>query len=296
MPSRRRPLTEALGFLTFVVLVAAPVFAQDPPPSFPGGTELVVLDVVVHDEAGELVTDLKPKEIEVYEDGMACLLQSLRLVRAGEGEGPGPEVETETSPATSEDEEPPAVPYTPVATSSISSLEASAPRDDLEESLRPSVVVLVFGRLGMEAAGAAQEAAAAFVEGEFPSGTWFAVYEIGDRIRVRQSMTGDTTALATAIDEATGGAEGSGNRTAEGETLTREALSAALLATDDVTGVEALAPTVAATLRQPAGDAERKQREVAAQLGRAADTLSRQRLGGSALRALLAIALSLIHI
>jgi VWFA-related protein len=252
----------------------------------------VVLDVVVHDEAGELVTDLKPKEIEVYEDGMACLLQSLRLVRPGEAssaeeaetgeEGPPPETPEG-------DGSPPAI-YTPVATASISTLEASAPRDELEESFRPSVVVLAFGRLGMEAAGVAQKAATAFVEREFPSSTWFAVYEIGDRIRVRQSMTGDAGALAAAIDAATKGAESSRDRTVEGDTLTREALSAALLATDDATGVEAVAPTVAATLRQPAGYGEQRQRDAAAQMTRAADTLSRERLGGSALRALLAIA------
>ena len=104
----------------------------------------------------------------------------------------------------------------------------------------------------------AREAARAFVGRDFPPGTWFAVYEIGDRIHVRQSITSDATALATAIDAATAGADSSRDRTAAGATLTREALSAALLATGDTTGVEALDPTTAATMRQPVGYAEQR--------------------------------------
>jgi VWFA-related protein len=285
MPSFGRPAVRLPGLPLLALSLAGVVAAQEPPPTFPGGTELVVLDMVVRDEAGALVTDLKPEEVEIYEDGMVCLLQSMRLVRPGERQGPAPPPPASEPGARGG----PGQAHTPFAAGSISTLDVSVPPDETRGPLRPNVVVLVFDRLKMPAAGAAREAAAAFARREFPPETWFAVYEIGERIRVRQGITGDSGVLAAAIEQATRGSDGARDRTAEGETLTRQALSAALLASGDSTGVEALDPTTAAEIRQPVGYGEQRQRDVAAQLGRAADSLSRERLGGSALRGLLAI-------
>ena len=261
----------AAALLAAGLLVSpVPAGAQEEPPTFPGGTEVVVLDMVVRDDAGELVTDLRPDEIEVREDGVSCLVRSFRLVRAGERapEEAAPDVPGGPGPARE---------------SVSSSGEGGDP-------LRPNIVILVFGRLGMVAAGNAREAAVDFARREFPPGTWFAVYEIGDRVEVRQRITSDADALLPAIEQATTGVGQVGDRTADGETVTQAALSAALLASGDPTGVEGVDPVTAAIMRQPVGYAEQRQRDVEGQMGRLADTLSRERLGGSALRALLAIA------
>jgi VWFA-related protein len=153
-------------------------------------------------------------------------------------------------------------------------------------------VILVFDRLEPQAAGAARRAAVEFARRPFPPRTWFAVYEIGDQVRVRQGLTSDATALVPAIELATAeaGRPHEPGSTPESDTLTKEALRASLLALRDSTGVDAVDPVLAARIRQAGGPAEQRQREVEAQMGRLADTLSRQRLGGSVLHALLAIA------
>jgi VWFA-related protein len=57
------------------------------PPVFEAGTELVRLDLVVRDEDGDLIRDLRADEIQVFEDGQPVTVTSLRLVDA-EGRGP----------------------------------------------------------------------------------------------------------------------------------------------------------------------------------------------------------------
>ena len=66
MPSRFARLA-ALALFT-----AAPALAQTPPgdrPTFKTGVDLVRFDVRVTDEAGRPITDLRPEELEIYDDG-----------------------------------------------------------------------------------------------------------------------------------------------------------------------------------------------------------------------------------
>lgn len=56
----------------FVLLTAASMSAQDaPPPTFKSGVDLVRFDVRVVDANGRPITDLKPDEIEILDDGAA---------------------------------------------------------------------------------------------------------------------------------------------------------------------------------------------------------------------------------
>ena len=93
---RRHAILAVLAFLPPLLLApasapaAAP--AQDPggePPraSFRADTALVLLDLVVRDRKGQPVTDLRPGEIQVYEDGVRRDVAALRLVR---GDPPAP--------------------------------------------------------------------------------------------------------------------------------------------------------------------------------------------------------------
>src|ERR1700685_4582920 len=45
----------------------------------------VALDLVVRDKKGRLVKNLKPGDVEIYEDGVRQEIRSLRLVGGGEG-------------------------------------------------------------------------------------------------------------------------------------------------------------------------------------------------------------------
>ena len=75
-----KPCVRALLPAVLAVLVApgslswgqadTPTEEEEATPRFGAGTEVVVLDVVVRDEQGRTVRDLRAHEIEVLEDGV----------------------------------------------------------------------------------------------------------------------------------------------------------------------------------------------------------------------------------
>ena len=64
---------------------AAPAAPQDPPqqPTFRVAVDLVTTDVIVRDQRDQFVSDLKPEEFEVYEDGVKQEIVSLVLTHGG---------------------------------------------------------------------------------------------------------------------------------------------------------------------------------------------------------------------
>ena len=61
------------------------------PPVFPAEAGRVEVDVVVRDEAGNLIRDLRPEEVEVYENGVRQTVDAFELVdHAGTGSGAEP--------------------------------------------------------------------------------------------------------------------------------------------------------------------------------------------------------------
>src|SRR4051812_5084039 len=60
----------------------APAPAQDKP-TFRVQVDLVTNDVVIRDEKGSFISDLKPEEFRVYEDGVLQDLASLTVVTGG---------------------------------------------------------------------------------------------------------------------------------------------------------------------------------------------------------------------
>src|SRR6478672_11580754 len=64
----------------------APPAAQaptPPTPTFRVNVDLVTNDIVVRDEKGNFVSDLRPEDIEVYEDGVKQELSSMTVVTGG---------------------------------------------------------------------------------------------------------------------------------------------------------------------------------------------------------------------
>src|SRR5438876_8595125 len=51
--------------------------------TFRADTALVVLDLVVRDKKGQPVRDLRPEEVQVYEDGVRRDVAAFRLVETG---------------------------------------------------------------------------------------------------------------------------------------------------------------------------------------------------------------------
>ncbi len=80
---------------------AAPQAAPEPPPLvFGASADLVVIDLIATNESGRLVKDLRPEEVQVYEEGKRQRLEFVRLVQAGPGGPDEPDVEGPASEAT----------------------------------------------------------------------------------------------------------------------------------------------------------------------------------------------------
>jgi VWFA-related protein len=164
-----------------VLLTAGSIVSAQAPPTFRSDTEVVLLDLVAHDRKGKTVADLRPDEVQVFEDGTRCDIQSFRLVRASGKDEPAP---PQAAPS----------PETPG-----SAPEAATPS-------RANLVVLVFDVLPVATAPLARQGALDLLSKEFPANTWFAVFKV-DRggMRLLQAFTGDPSRLASAVDFATTG-------------------------------------------------------------------------------------------
>src|SRR5690242_12461083 len=87
-----RHLSCSTVWLTAAALVCLPAFAQQPAapaaaaqtPTVKATAEEVLLDVVVRDKKGKPITDLKPEELTVSDNGAPQTLTNFRLVRGAE--------------------------------------------------------------------------------------------------------------------------------------------------------------------------------------------------------------------
>ncbi|HLG57653.1 MAG TPA: VWA domain-containing protein [Vicinamibacterales bacterium] len=72
-----------LLFAVLVTLEAPTPAAQQKKPDFIVGVDLVTTDVIVRDQRNQFVADLKPGEIEVFEDGVKQNIASILLIHGG---------------------------------------------------------------------------------------------------------------------------------------------------------------------------------------------------------------------
>ena len=268
--------------LTLLLLAPVPGDAQTPPPSlggttpqspaasnvFPSGAEVVRLDIVVRSKDGAPVTDLRPDEIQVSDEGKRCDISSFRLVVAEPAGKPG------ARPLTAG-----AAPATTAASTAPSLAPAAG------EPLT-SVVALVFDQLGAEAAKNARAAALQFAQKPFPKGSVFAVYKVGLSLRILQPFTEDRAALPAAIEKATTGADQARDpsRSPDFDNATEEALSLSIRA----------AQLGMSKAEGAAMDARFLGLE--ARMLRQSDLLAREARGMGSLRPLLAIAQALTSV
>ena len=159
-----------------------PVFAQQPavPASAPAQSstvkttaEEVLLDVIVRDKKGKPITDLKPDELTVLDNGVPQTLSGFRLVRGAEA---------------------------------ITQTGVTTPLDPLRV-LR--LVTLAFEPLGeIDQRKMARSAAIDLINGEQGTNVYYSVVAINTRLLALQSFTKDKEALTRAIDRATSGYAG----------------------------------------------------------------------------------------
>jgi len=159
-----------------LLLTIAPLAAQQPAPQRPQATfetqsTIVLLDVVVRDKKGRPVRDLRPDELQVFEDGQRRELSSFRLVE-------GQVSEERVAPA------------------SASGLQPDPNR-------QVSLVTMVFDKL-MDGRQLSQQAALDFLANNMEANVWVSVWTIDQRLYLRQEFTQDRYLLRQAVLKATG--------------------------------------------------------------------------------------------
>ena len=159
--------------VAFSAALASPPQAPKPEaaPVFPSGTQAVVLDVVARDKKGQTLTDLRPEEIEVFEEGKPKTIIGFRFVERA-------------LPA------PPAGPAAPPATRA-----AQTPR-------HPMLVTLVFDALGPQGRPFARNAALELLRADERPDLLFSVFYVGNRLVLLQQFTADRAAVTRAVDRA----------------------------------------------------------------------------------------------
>jgi VWFA-related protein len=162
--------------VALVVSLAVPAPSEPPapaasPPAFRTGSAVVLLDVVIRDRKGRPIADIKPGEVEVYEDGVKQKIESFRWI------------ETEAL-------------VERAATASTVRPDASRPIN---------LVSLVFDQLGPDGRRLAAKAATSFLEKSLRPNTWVAVFQIDRRLALLQPFTNDGARLKQAVASATTG-------------------------------------------------------------------------------------------
>jgi VWFA-related protein len=168
------------GFLSALaigaLLVSRPMAAQQTTsPTVKTTVDEVLLDLIVRDKKGKPVTDLKPQDLTVVDNGAKQTLTSFRLVS-------GSEALTETGTKTTLD---------PLRQVRLVTLAFEAMTEADQRKL-------------------ARNAALDLVKGDQGTNVFYAVVVINTKLLVLQQFTNDKAALTKAIEKATGGLGGPG--------------------------------------------------------------------------------------
>lgn len=157
--------------------VAGGLAAQQSELTLRGGTEEVLLDFVVRDKHQKLVEDLKPEDVQIFEDGVRQTPRSF-VFRSGR---------------------------VPVPTSTGAGTNALV--QSISDPLRQiNLVTLVFEAMSPLSRRTAVERAHEFLKAEAGPNTWMAVYSLRYQLSVQQTYTTDIALLHKAVDRAGTGA------------------------------------------------------------------------------------------
>jgi VWFA-related protein len=164
-----------------LIFLCIPVFAQQQEaapaqgPAVKATAEEVVLDFIVRDKKGKPITDLKPEDVTVLDNGSKQEIKSFRLVRGEEA----------------------------ISTSPGAGTGSTVTLDPLRQI---RLVTLAFKSMGEgDQRKTARQAAIDLVKGEQGTNVFYSVVMINTRLLVLQEFTSDRAALTKAIEQATTG-------------------------------------------------------------------------------------------
>ncbi len=155
-------------------------------------TREVLLDMVVRDKHHHPVTDLRPDEVEVYEDGVR---QNVRVFRSIQGTE---QMETERSIAGTQ--------KTPALT--MRTGDDAHPLNSMRQVNFVSIVFAEIAPLNLEFA---RQAVLEFLKSDNLPNTYVTIYRLNRSLQVMQPYTSDKDSLAKAVDLTTKGLRGGGS-------------------------------------------------------------------------------------
>ena len=149
-----------IPFLSFALISPAGFAQAQSDTVIKSSVREVLLDVVVRDKHGKPVTNLKPEQVEVYEDGVRQNVRSFRLVK-------GDEVRAEDEKEATEAK---------ASTATVSASQPAAVRPALNPLRTVNLVCLVFGGQTGDTRAAAVRAAKEFVNNELRPNTYIGIF------------------------------------------------------------------------------------------------------------------------
>jgi VWFA-related protein len=179
-------MKKALGSICTVVLFLTPAAfgqTQEPATQEPGVTirqtvQEVVLEVMARDARGRVVKNLKPSDLEVYEDGVRQQIQSFKFIE-------GREVMSQTSKAPA--------PATQRAGGVLNPLKAV------------NLVCIVFSNLDAYNKKFAVDAVQEFLKSQLDPDTWVAVFNLDSLLTVLHPFTNNRNEIMEAANRASTG-------------------------------------------------------------------------------------------
>jgi VWFA-related protein len=156
---------------------AAAAYAQEQPPVFRVGSELVVIDLIATDRAGRFVADLQPGEIQILEDGKPQKVQFLRLLSS-------------TPPLRATD---------PAGPPSAAAPATAAAADSGPSEVRVAIV-LDLGSMPPEAFPVVRSSVLEMLRDELPAGVPVMIATVGPQVNIRQPFTTDRAPLIQAVE------------------------------------------------------------------------------------------------
>ena len=175
---KHRVLSSAMLLAAVLAAVLDPLPApaqQTAAPTVKTNVDEVLLDLIVRDKKGKPVTDLKPEDISILDNGAKQTITSFRLV------------------------------------SGTDALTSSGVKSALDPLRQIRVVTLAFAALAeVDQRKMARTAAIDLIKGDQGTNVYYAVVVINTQLYVLQQFTRDKAALTKAIERATGGLTSTG--------------------------------------------------------------------------------------
>ncbi|HEU5400947.1 MAG TPA: VWA domain-containing protein, partial [Terriglobales bacterium] len=144
----------------------------------------VILDMVVRDKHHHLVTDVRPNEVEIYEDGVRQDLKSFQLVQGAE------QLQTERVAV-----------QTPQTRTGNISLPGATSKNSLKQINFVSIVFAPTAPLNREFA---REAVDDFLAGDSLPNTYVTIYTLSRNLNLVQPYTADKQVLTAVVDKISG--------------------------------------------------------------------------------------------